>query len=132
NEEIGRNAARIVPVAPPVQEPIEIERALGRGAEERVPVQVLARSNIRVRLIADPEIAFVIAGVIYLGLHDATELAFLDVLLRGLVRVVAHTLHAYLHFDFGQLNLFDDLLRLLDRPGHRLLAVDMLAGVRSV
>src|SRR6185295_2996081 len=70
--------------------------------------------------------------VVNLGDHDVAKHALFDVLVRFLVGIVGHPLHANLHFEPGLLDARDNLFRLFDRFGHRLLTIDVLAGGERV
>ena len=98
DEEVGCDAAGIIPIAPPAQETVGIVGAFGCGAEERVPVEILAGPHIRVGRIG-PEIVKVVARVIDLRDHYIAEDSLFDICVRLLVRIVGHALHADLHLD---------------------------------
>ena len=130
HEEIRRQAARVVPEEPPLEEPAEVEVARRRGAEEPLEVDGGRRGVRRDRVV--PGARRAVAVDLALDERDLSEPAAPDEL-GGLLRAAhAHVLAADLHHLAALLGGRDERLALLPRVRHRLLDVDVLAGGQRV
>ena len=125
-EEIGGDAAGIVPVLAPAEVALGIERPLRGRAEEGFPVERLL-GGLGVDGVVPLPALIPVAPEAAGRPHHLAEQAVGDRLL-GLPEVIHRgVLAADLEHAAGRFHHLGDLLRLLDRVGHRLFEVDVLA-----
>ena len=125
-EEIGGDAARIVPVLAPAEVALGIERALRRRAEKRLPVErLLGRLGIDgvVPLAAQVLVPAETAG----RPHDLANQPVVDHFLRFPEVIHRRVLASDLQDPAARLDDLGDLACLVDGVGHRLLEVHVLA-----
>ena len=127
DEQVAGDARPVVPIAAPLEEPLRVEWALRRAAEKRLPVHGLRAGVGRDRV--DPGAAGRVAVVGRANHRDLPELAGLDEIPRRRVDGRADPLAADLQHAVVPLDGGDELEAFVDRVGHRLLDVDVLAGV---
>ena len=128
-EEVGRDAARVVPVLAPPEVPRRIPVTLRRVADERLPVEV-GRIGVGIDLVV-PLVA-ALRAVAPEAARRPDHLAdqpVLDRLLRLVEVIERGVLAADLQDAAARLDVLGDLARLVHRVGHRLLEVDVLAGL---
>ena len=125
-EEVRRDAAGVVPVLPPAEVALGIERALRRRTEKRLPVERLVR-GLRVDRVV-PLAALVAVAAESAGRpDDFAEQAVLNRFLRLPEVVHRRVLAADLEDAAARLHRLGDLPGFLDRVGHRLFEVDVLS-----
>ena len=124
DEQVRRDAARVIPVAAPPEEAVQIERPLRRGSEELIPVHRL-RAGIRWNRV-QPRAAGAVAVVGGAHLHDLPDLARLHQLPRLDHVRAAHALAPDLHDAVAVLHGVENAEAVLDRVAHRLLEIDVL------
>ena len=125
HEQVGRDAPGVVPEAAPAEEPLEVERLLRCGPQEHVPVH-----GLRVGVGGDgvePRARVAVAVVARAHHGDLAQLARLDDLLRRLLELRADALRADLEQPARLRGGVDHRGPVVDRVGHRLLEVDVLA-----
>ena len=130
HEEVGRQAARVVPEEPPLEEAAQVEVARRRPADEALEVHGLGRGVGRDRVVPGAG-----RGVAVEATLDERHLAdppALDQLARLLRAAHAHVLAADLEHLAALIGGGDERLALLPGVGHRLLDVDVLAGGERV
>ena len=131
DKEVGRDSARIVPIASPLEETARIPRALGGRPLPGGPVQIGPRIGVRVDIVG-PEVVGVVSGVVDLGHDQFAQDSLPDIAAGDLVGFVRHALHPHLQFQLGAPHPSHHLLGLPDGLGQRLLQIDVLAGVQGV
>ena len=131
DEEVGVHAATEIPVTTPLSIAGSIERLIRReaefGAEEHLPVNRLGVHVLGQRVVA-PLAHVAVAVVAGLALHHVADLAGGDQLVGHLPARVGSRLNADGEDLAGLLDRVGDLLRFVDRVGHRLFKVHVLAG----
>src|SRR5581483_5368027 len=134
-EQVGRNAARVVPVLAEAEETVCVVRALRRRTEPHVPVNVIVALPLRAGVLSNRPVPFAldrIAVVRPLAHQQLSDHAVLD-RLAGLPPLIARSrLRADLDDTVGSFGGLVKTLRLLDRFGHRLFAVDILARLHRL
>ena len=136
-EEVGGHAARVVPVAAVLEVPGRVPVAFGGEAvlvaEPLVPVEVGAGPGVDVVLsVVAPLAGGVVAGQAGLGEDQLADPVLLDVFADLVGDAEAGPLDADLQFLAGFLDDPDQVLGLVDRVAHRLLAVHGLAGLEGL
>ena len=135
HEEVGVHAAAEVPVAAPLRVLGPVERHVGGqpefGSQEHLPVDGLGVHVLGQAVI--PPLAFIAVAVIAgLALHDVADLALGDHLVGHLPARVGGRLDAHREDPIGLLHRLGNPACLVDGVGHRLFAVDVLAGFHGV
>ena len=130
DEEITAQAFAIIGVAAPAEEADGIEGALGRGAEEGVPVDGFFAGVGRNGL--DPGAAGGIAVPVSVDGEDLAELAGIVNLFGFGVKDGADTLAADCDHAIGFVGGFDHGESIFDGVRHWLLAIDVFAGGAGV
>src|SRR3954447_7499493 len=78
HEKIACDAARVVPVTAPAEEPVGLPRAFRCGPEEGFPIQVLARPRVGIDVIEE-EILQVVPRIVDLREDNLSQAAILYV-----------------------------------------------------
>ena len=131
DEKPGRDSTGIVKIADPIEIAFGAEGPFLRRPQKEVPIEVDARLQVGINGL-EPIVILVVAGVVDLRDHDLAERAVLHILVGGLVGVVRHALDADLHLHARFANFGDHALGLFHRVGHRLFAIDVLAGAGRI
>lgn len=109
-----------------------IERSIFRqtffGAKPTLPIDRLGR-HVASELIVSPLAGIGIPIELGLKLQDLADRSVVDQFTSLIPDRQACRLNTDLHHFSGRLPRIDDIDRLLDGLGHRLFAIDMLAGV---
>ena len=126
DEQIGGEAARVVPVETPLEEAAQVEVARRRGAEEPLEVHRRWRGVGRDGVV--PGARGGVAVDLALDQRHLPQPAAPDELGCPLRAAHAHVLAADLDHLAALLGGRDERLALFPRMGHRLLDVDVLAG----
>ena len=125
-EEVRRDAAGVVPVLPPAEVALGIERALRRRTEKRLPVERLVR-GLRVDRVVPLPAQVAVAAESAGRPDDFAEQAVLNRFLRLPEVVHRRVLAADLQDAAAGLHRVGDLPGLFHRVGHRLFEVDVLS-----
>ena len=135
DEQVGVHAAAEIPVTAPLGVLGAVERHVGSeaelGAQEHLPVDGLG-VHVLAQGVIPPLAAVAVAVVAGLALHHVADLAFGDHLVGHAPARVGGGLNADGEDLLGPLDRLGDLAGLVDRVGHRLFAVDVLAGLHRV
>ena len=135
DEQVGVHATAEVPVAAPLGISGAVERLVGRQAElgpqEHLPVDGLGGHLLEERIV--PPLALAAVAIIAgLALQDVADLPLGDHLVGHAPARIGGRLHAHGEDLLGLLGRLGDAAGLVDRVGHRLFAVDVLAGLHGV
>lgn len=126
DEEVARDAGAVVLIVAPTEEADGLKGALGRGADELVPIDGAGRGVVGDDVLPGTEGGVaIIEGFDH---SDLSDLAFLDDFAQAGVEDVANALGADLEDLAGFLFGGDDAVAVFRTLHHGLLAVDVFAG----
>ena len=135
HEEVGEHARAKWPVAPPlgVEGPIEVHQRREAGIDAQPPLPVDGRrAHGGVELVVAPLADRRVAEELGLEAEHLAEFAGLDQFTGLVPDLEAGRLHADLHHEARLSPELHHVEGLLDGLGHRLLGVDVLAGLERI
>ena len=131
-EQVGGNAAGIIPILAETEESVSIIRALTSRTQPHFPIQVIVPFAIRTSIWFNRVIPFAfnrIAMVGPLAQQHLSQHAISNRLLRLVPLVSRCGLRAHLHHSLRFLNRIHQPLHFRNRVAHRLFAIDVFACV---